>query len=321
MYFLKRIAFIIPLILLISFLAFLLMKLAPGGPFDQERAPASETIKKNIEAKYHLNEPTLTQYLRYLGLLWERDAATGKLHRVSGGLIVGDFGPSFKYRDHSVNDIIAQALPVSLSLGFLAFVFVQCVGIPLGFYTAVRRGQFGDYVGSFFAILAVCIPALVVAPVLIMFFAIRWHWFPPGLWGGFTYAVLPMIALGLFYAGKVARLMREGLLNTLQSEFITTARAKGVSETKILWKHAFRLAVLPIVSYSGPLLADLLTGSFVVEAAFQIPGIGVFMVNSMLNRDQPMTVGLVILYAVLLLVLNLLVDLSYSLLDPRVRYD
>jgi oligopeptide transport system permease protein len=321
MYFFKRIAFIIPLLLLISFLAFLLLKLAPGGPFDQERAPASESIRKSIEAKYHLNEPGWKQYLRYLGLVWERDAASGKVHRVKGGLIVGDFGPSYKYRDHSVNDIIAQALPVSLTLGLLAFLFVQCVGIPLGFYTAVRRGQFGDYAGSFFAVLMVCIPAFVIAPVLIMLFAIKWRWFPPALWGTPWHAVLPVIALGLFYAGKVARLMREGLLNTLDSEFITTARAKGLSEAKVLWKHAFRLAVLPVVSYSGPLLADLLTGSFVIEAAFQIPGIGVFMVNSMLSRDHPLTVGLVLLYAVLLLVLNLIVDFSYSLLDPRVRYD
>jgi oligopeptide transport system permease protein len=321
MCFLKRIAFFVPLLLLISLLAFLLLKLAPGGPFDQERAPASAAIKKNIEAKYHLNEPTWKQYLRYLGLMWESDPVSGKLQRVEGGLIVGDFGPSFKYRDHSVNDIIAQALPVSLTLGALTFLFVQCVGIPLGFYTAARRGQLGDYAGSFFAVLVVCVPPLVMAPVLIMLFAIKWPWFPPALWGTPWHAVLPMIALGLFYSGKVARLMREGLLNTLQSEFITTARAKGLSEAQILWKHAFRLAVLPVVSYSGPLLADLLTGSFVVEAAFQIPGIGVFMVNSMLNRDHPMTVGLVILYAALLLVLNLIVDFSYSLLDPRVRYD
>jgi len=320
MYFLRRVLFMVPLLLLISFLAFLLLKLAPGGPFDQERAPASESIKKNIEAKYHLNEPAWQQYLRYLGLLWVKDTS-GKFHRVSGGLVVGDFGPSYKYRDHSVNDIIAQALPVSLTLGFLAFLFVQCVGIPLGLYTGLRRGEWGDYAGSFFAILAVCIPALVVAPVLILVFAIHWDWFPPALWGTPWHAVLPMIALGLFYSGKVARLMREGLLNTVQSEFITTARAKGLSEGAIIWKHAFRLAALPVVSYSGPLLADLLTGSFVVEAAFQIPGIGVFMVNSMLSRDQPTTVGLVILYAVLLLVLNLIVDLSYSLLDPRVRHE
>jgi ABC-type dipeptide/oligopeptide/nickel transport system permease component len=319
MYFLKRIAFMVPLLLLITLAAFLLLKLAPGGPFDHDRAFASELIKKNLEAKYHLDEPVWKQYFRYLGLLWERDAS-GRWHGIEGGLIVGDFGPSFKYRDQSVNDIMAQALPVSLTLGALAFFFAQGVGIPLGCYTALRQGRLGDHVGSLTAALAVCIPPLVVAPLLIMVFAIRIPWFPPALWGTPLHAVLPTVALGLFYSGKVARLMREGLLNTLQSEFITTARAKGLSEARILWTHAFRLAVLPVVSYSGPLLADLLTGSFVIEAAFQIPGIGVFMVNSMLNRDHPMTVGLVILYAALLLVLNLIVDLSYSLLDPRVRH-
>lgn len=320
MYFVRRILFMVPLALLISLFAFALLKLAPGGPFSQERVPPSEAIRKTIEARYHLDESWRKQYLRYLGLLWER-GADGRLHRISGGLIVGDLGPSFKYRDHSVNDIIAQALPVSLSLGALAFLFAQGVGIPLGFYTAMRRGRWGDYIGSFVAILAVCIPPLVVGPVLVMIFAIHLGWFPPAMWGSPACAVLPMIALGLFYSGKIARLMREGLLNTLQSEFITTARAKGLSESKILLKHAFRLAVLPVVSYSGPLLADLLTGSFVIEATFQIPGIGVFMVNSMLNLDQPMTVGLVLLYAMLLLVLNLFVDFSYGLLDPRVRHE
>ena len=319
MYFLRRIAFMVPLLLAITLAAFLLLKLAPGGPFDHDRAFASELIKRNLEAKYHLDEPVWKQYLRYLGVLWERDAS-GQRHRVEGGLIVGDFGPSFKYRDQSVNDIMAQALPVSLTLGALAFLFAQGVGIPLGCYAAMRVGKSGDHVASLIAVLAVCVPPLVVAPLLIMLFAIRIPWFPPALWGTPLHAVLPAIALGLFYSGKVARLMREGLLNTLQLEFITAARAKGLSEARILWKHAFRLAVLPVVSYSGPLLADLLTGSFVIEAAFQIPGIGVFMVNSMLNRDHPMTVGLVILYAVLLLVLNLIVDFSYSLLDPRVRH-
>ena len=320
MHFARRIAFIVPLLLLITLAAFLLLKLAPGGPFDHDRAFASELIKKNLEAKYHLDEPLWKQYLRYVGLLWQRDA-TGKLHRVDGGLIAGDFGPSFKYRDQSVNDIIAQALPVSLTLGALAFLFAQGVGIPLGCYAAMRRGRPGDHIGSAFAVLAVCTPALVVAPLLIMLFAITWPLFPPALWGTPRHAVLPTVALGLFYSGKVARLMREGLLNILHSEFITTARAKGLSEAQILWKHAFRLAVLPVVSYSGPLLADLLTGSFVIEAAFQIPGIGVFLVNSMLNRDHPMTISLVIIYAVLLLLLNMIVDLSYGLLDPRVRHD
>jgi len=320
MYFLRRILFMVPLLLVISFLAFALMKAAPGGPLAKERAPASEAVRKAIEAKYHLDEPFWKQYLRYLGLLWETDR-NGAWHRVSGGLVAGDFGPSFKHRDHSVNDVIEQGLPVSLSLGLMAFLFAQGVGIPLGFYTAVRRNRWGDYIGSFFALLAVCIPAFVLGPLLVMAFAIHWRIFPAMLWETPWHAVLPTIALGAYFAGKIARLMREGMSNILHADFITTARAKGVGSLGILWKHAFRLAVLPVLSYSGPLLADLLTGSFVVENIFQIPGIGVFLVNSSLSRDYPMVIGLVLLYAVLLLAMNLVVDLAYTLLDPRVRYE
>lgn len=304
MYFLKRIIGMIPLLLVISLLAFVLVRIAPGGPFDKERKPASPEIERNLKAKYHLDEPLWKQYLRYLG-----------------GLVQGDLGPSLKYRNHTVNDIIKQGLPVSLVLGSLAFGFAMGVGIPLGFYTAVKRGEWGDYVGSFLALLAFCIPAFVVGPLLIMTFAIKWKVLPVALWESPLHVILPTIALGLYFSGRIARLMREGMSNTLHAEFITTARAKGLSETAILWKHAFRLAVLPVVSYSGPLLADLLTGSFVVENIFQVPGIGVFMVNSTINRDYTMVVGLVMLYAVLLLILNLLVDFSYSLLDRRVRYE
>jgi oligopeptide transport system permease protein len=304
MYFFKRLIGIVPLLIVISFLAFLLQHVAPGGPFDKERAPASPEIKRNIEAKYHLDEPLLKQYARYL---WD--------------LLHGDFGPSYKYRNHTVNDIIAQGLPVSLTLGFLAFCFAQGIGIPLGFYGAARRGKMGDYVASLLALLAVCIPGLVVGPLLIMGFAIHWRLLPSALWQTPWHVILPTIALGLYFSGKIARLMREGMLGVIDAEFIAAARAKGLSEMQLLVKHAFRIAVLPVVSYSGPLLADLLTGSFVVESIFQIPGLGVFLVNSNLNRDYTMAVGLVVLYAVLLLVLNLLVDVAYSLLDPRVRYD
>jgi oligopeptide transport system permease protein len=304
MYFAKRALFLLPLLLLISFLSFMLVRVAPGGPFDKERKPASPEIERNLRAKYHLDDPLWQQYGRYLA-----------------GLSRGDFGPSLKYRNHTVNDIILQGLPVSLALGFLAFGFAQGVGIPVGFYTAVRRGRWVDYGGSFLAILAVCIPGFVVGPLLIMWLSVKLRWFPVGLWETPWHVVLPMVALGLYFGGKIARLMREGMLSTLSAEYITTARAKGLSESIILWKHAFRLAVLPVVSYSGPLLADLLTGSFVVENIFQIPGIGVFLVNSSLNRDYTMVVGLVLLYAVLLVGLNLLVDLSYSLLDPRVKHE
>ena len=320
MYFLRRLIISIPVLLVISFLSFVLLHLAPGGPFDRERKPASPEVERNIKRKFHQDEPFMKQYLRYLGVGYDRDEQ-GKIHWFEGGLIRGDFGPSYIYRNHTVNDIIAQGLPVSLPLGFLAFGFALGVGLPLGFLTAVERGKWMDYAGSFFAILAVCVPGLVLGPVLVVVFAIHFRWFPVALWETPLHAVLPMVALGLYFSGRIARLMREGMLNVMQSEFITAARAKGMSETTLLLKHAVRIAILPVVSYSGPLLADLLTGSFVIESIFQIPGLGTPIVNSSLNRDYPVVVGLVLLYAVLLISLNLLVDLAYMMLDRRVKYE
>ena len=304
MYFLRRLLALFPLLLIVSFIGFVLVRVAPGGPFDRERKPASPEIERQIKAKYHLDEPIWKQYGRFLA-----------------GLAKGDFGVSLKYRNHSVNDIILQALPVTMSLGLLAFGFAMGVGLPIGYFTAVRRRSWQDYAGSLFAILMICIPGLVLAPLLVMLFAIKWRLFPVALWGSPWHAILPTAALGLYFSGRIARLMREGMLNTMQSEFITTARAKGLGENTILLKHAFRLAVLPVVSYSGPLLADLLTGSFVIESIFQIPGLGVFFVNGSLNKDYTLVVGLVVLYAALLMLLNLAVDVAYVLLDRRVAYD
>jgi len=304
MYFLRRILSLIPLLLVISFLAFTLVRLTPGSPFDRERKPASPEIERAIQTKYHLDEPFLKQYVRYLG-----------------GLLQGDFGPSLKYRNHNVTDIITQALPVSMTLGLIAFGFAMGVGLPVGFITAAKRGRWQDYSGSFFAILMVCVPALVMAPVLVMVLGIKWRLLPVAQWISPWHMILPVAALGLFFSGRIARLMREGMLNTMKSEYITTARAKGLSETDVLLKHGFRLAVLPVVSYAGPLLADLLTGAFVIEAIFQIPGLGTHFVNSSLNSDYTMTVGLALLYAALLVGMNLLVDFAYTLLDPRVKYE
>ena len=302
MYFVRRILMLIPLLLLISFLAFCLVRVAPGGPFDKDRKPASPEVERRLKAKYHLDEPIWKQYARYVA-----------------DLARGDLGPSFKHRNHTVNDIIAQGLPVSLLLGGAAFLFAIGLGVPAGFYGAVRKGHWDEYAGSFFTLALVCVPALAIGPLLVMVFGIKLRLLPVGLWGTPLHAILPVVTLGLYFAGRIARLMREGMLTTLNSEFMMTARAKGLSEQAALWKHAFGLGVLPVVSYSGPLLADLLTGSFVVENLFQIPGIGVSLVNSSLNRDYPLIVGLVLMYAALLLVLNLLVDLAYRFIDPRIQ--
>ncbi|HUW79676.1 MAG TPA: ABC transporter permease [Acidocella sp.] len=304
MYFIRRILFAIPLLLVISALAFGLVHIAPGGPFDKERKPASPEIERNLKAKYHLDEPVWKQYLRYLD-----------------DLAHGDFGVSLKYRDHTVSDIIEQGLPVSLTLGGLAFAFAMGVGLPLGFITAARRGGWTDYAGSFIAVLLVCVPNFVVAPFLILIFAIKLHWFPVALWQSPWNMVLPPIALGSFFVGKIARILREGMLGAAQSEFVTAARAKGLSETSLQFKHVLRIALLPVISYAGPMLADLLTGSFIIENIFQIPGIGVFLINSSLNRDYTVIVGLSLLYAMLLIGLNLVVDLAYTWLDPRVKYE
>ncbi len=304
MYYLKRILALVPLLLVISLLAFVLVRVAPGGPFDKERAPASPEVERALKAKYRLDQPLWKQYALYLG-----------------DLARGDLGPSMKYRHHSVGDIIKQALPATLMLGCLSFGFALGIGIPLGFMTAARKGQWVDYGGSLLALIGICVPAFVIGPLLVMSFAIKLKWFPVALWGSPLNAVLPTLALGLFYSGRIARLMREGMLGVLGEPYIMTARAKGLTERVVLFKHALRPAILPVLSYAGPMLADLLTGSFVIENLFQIPGIGVFMVTSSQNKDYPMVVGLVLLYALLLLLLNLAVDFLYSRLDPQVKYE
>ena len=304
MYYLKRILALVPLLLVISLLAFVLVRVAPGGPFDKERAPASPEVERALKAKYRLDQPLWKQYALYLG-----------------DLARADLGPSMKYRHHSVGDIIKQALPATLMLGCLSFGFALGIGIPLGFMTAARKGQWVDYGGSLLALIGICVPAFVIGPLLVMSFAIKLKWFPVALWGSPLNAVLPTLALGLFYSGRIARLMREGMLGVLGEPYIMTARAKGLTERVVLFKHALRPAILPVLSYAGPMLADLLTGSFVIENLFQIPGIGVFMVTSSQNKDYPMVVGLVLLYALLLLLLNLAVDFLYSRLDPQVKYE
>ena len=299
----RRLLAIPLLVWIVATLAFFLMRAAPGGPFDRERAPASREVEAALQARYHLDESLGRQYLRFLA-----------------GLVQGDLGPSFKYRHHTVNDILAQALPVSLTLGWLAFGTALGIGIPTGFIGAVHRGRWPDWAGSFLVLTGVCIPTFVLAPRLGLIVSLRLGWLPVALWGSIPQVLLPTFALGLYFAARVSRLLREGLSETLRAPFILTARAKGLGEFQLLLRHALRPSLLPVVSYCGPMLADLLTGSFVIERVFQIPGTGAFFVNSFFSRDYPLMVGLVIVYSALLLLLNLATDFAYRWLDPRTRH-
>jgi len=294
----------VPLVaLLVASLGFFLMRILPGSPFDRERVGAA-AAKASIEAKYRLDQPLPMQYLQWLG-----------------DVVRGDLGPSMKYRNHSVNDILAQTVPVSFALGWLAFGVAMGVGVPMGAWAAIRPGSGGDWGAAFLVLLGVCVPSFIVGPLLVLVFALKLGWFPAALWGGLMNAVLPVTALGLFFAARVARLAREGISEALRSEFIRAVRSKGVSEYQVLTRHAFRIGVLPVLSYCGPMLADLLTGSFVIETVFQIPGTGTFFINAFNNKDYTMIVGITLLYALLLLCLNLVVDLAYAWLDPRVRHE
>lgn len=301
-FFLRRLLGIFPMLLIVSLLAFMLVRLAPGGPFDRERELASPEAERLLREKYLLDAPLWKQYVNYLRQLAQ-----------------GDFGNSLKHRNHSVNDVIAQGLPVSLWLGGLAFVFSVCWGVPLGCLSATAKHKGTRLFADAASMLAICIPALVVGPILIMVFAVKLRWLPVALLDSPAHFLLPVATLGIYYSGHVARLAHQGIQSTLQSEFIIAARAKGLRETTILIRHVLPIGLLPVVSYSGPLLADLLTGSFVVENLFQIPGIGVFLIQSSLSRDYPMIVGLAMVYAFLLIFLNLLVDISYRRIDPRIR--
>lgn len=301
-YLIKRLLFLIPLLLFITFLAFSLVRLTPGGPFDSERKPASPEIEKMLQEHYHLDEPIYKQYLLFLK-----------------GLLKCDLGASMKYRNHTVTDIIKQGLPISMVLGILSYGLALSIGIPLGFIAAIKKNTIIDHTCNLLALGAICVPGFILAPLLILVFAIYFPIFPVALWGTPSHIVLPVIALGIYFAGRVARLTREGMITALQSDFIITGRAKGLSDLAIYTRLALPIGILPVLSYSGPLLADLLTGSFVVENIFQIPGLGVFMVNSALNRDYTMVVGLALVYSILLLLLNLLVDIVYSYLDPRIK--
>jgi oligopeptide transport system permease protein len=291
-----------PVLLVIVTGAFFVMRIAPGGPFDMERALPAE-VRANIEAKYHLDEPLVGQYLRYLG-----DVARG------------DLGPSFRYPDRTVTELIGLGIPVSLTLGACALGFAVLFGGTAGVLAALHHNRLADYLTMTLALGGVSIPNFVLGPLLILVFALLLGWLPVAGWGTWRHLVLPSVTLGFFYTAYVARLSRAGMLEVVFQDFVRTARAKGLGEAVVVVRHALPSAVLPVVSYLGPAAAGALTGSVVVETIFAIPGIGRYFVTSALNRDYTMVLGTVIFYSGLLVVFNLIVDVLYAWLDPRVAY-
>jgi oligopeptide transport system permease protein len=294
----------IPTLLLVVVLAFMLVHAAPGGPFDDERVLPPE-VEANIAAYYHLDEPLPQQLARYLS-----------------GLVRGDFGPSYRYRDHTVSELIAGALPVSMLLGALAMLLALVLGVGAGTAAALRQNSFTDRFVMGLSMTGISIPIFVVAPVLVLLFAVYNDWLPAG-WsgsGGASRLVLPVIALALPQLAYIARLTRASMIDVLASEFIRTARAQGLGTLAIIRHHALKPAMLPVLSYLGPAVAAILTGSVVVEEIFGISGVGRHFVRGALNRDYTLVLGITIVYASLIVFLNFIVDILYGAIDPRVRY-
>jgi oligopeptide transport system permease protein len=300
-YMLRRVAGFLPVLFVIVSLSFFMMRLAPGGPFDQERA-LPEQVRANIEARYHLDEPLWRQYLRYLG-----------------NVARGDLGPSFRYPDRSVNELLTLGFPVSLTLGLCALAIALALGGTAGVLAALQRNGLVDYFTMSFTLGGVSVPNFVLGPILMLIFALDLRWLPVAGWGTWRHLILPSVTLGTFYAAYVARLTRAGMLEIIGQDFVRTARAKGLHEATVVLRHALPGAILPVVTYLGPASAAVLTGSVVVETIFSIPGIGRYFVGSALNRDYTMVLGTVVFYSVLLLVFNLIVDVLYAYLDPRVQ--
>jgi oligopeptide transport system permease protein len=279
---------------------FLALRAAPGGPLDSERR-LPPAVEANIRRVYHLDEPTSKQYLRYMT-----------------GLVQGQLGQSMK-RAETVNEIIALNFPASLRLGLLALCFAVGFGMLLGLVAAVKRDRWPDHLAMVISLVGISVPAFVLGPLLVQWFSIRLGWLPPARLEGFSSMILPALTLGLIYTGAIARLTRAGMLEVLRQDYVRTARAKGLSGARVLFVHAFRLGVTPVVTYLGPATAYLVTGSFVVEKIFQVPGLGFYFIGAVVDRDYPVLTGIMVFYCVFLVGLNLLVDLTYAVLDPRLR--
>jgi oligopeptide transport system permease protein len=302
-YAIRRLFGTLPTLLLIIALAFFMMRLAPGGPFDKERKVTAE-VEANLMAAYHLDEPLPMQFVRYLG-----------------NILRGDFGPSFQYKDFTVTELIWGGFPTSLKIGGMAILLAAMIGLTLGTLAALKQNSAIDYAVMALAMTGITIPNFVVAPVLTLVFGLWLSWLPVGGWGSWSQVILPTVALGLPQIAAIARLTRGSMIEVLRSNYVRTARAKGLPEHIAITRHAMRAAMVPVVSYMGPAVAGIITGSVIIEQIFSIPGIGRYFVQAALNRDYTLVMGVTIFYGLLIILFNLAVDLMYGLLDPRVRYD
>lgn len=302
-YVLRRFAGAVPTLFIIVTIAFFMIRLAPGGPFDLER-PLDPLIMQNLERAYNFDKPLWQQYLIYVG-----------------NLLQGDLGPSFTRRDFSVVDLFRTGLPVSIQLGGIALSIALVVGVFLGALAALRQNTWVDYLVVGTATFGITIPTFVIAPLLSLFFGVMMGWLPAGGWGTWQHMVLPIATLALPQIAIVARLTRGATIEALRSNHVRTARAYGLPSHVVVGVHALRAAILPVVSYLGPTAAALLTGSVVVETIFGIPGIGRYFVQGALGRDYTLVMGTVVVIACFVIVFNLIVDILYAWLDPRVRYD
>ena len=302
-YAIRRLLIAIPTLLIVITVAFFMMRIAPGGPFDQERVLPPE-IEKNIKAAYDLDKPLPEQYVIYLGKI-----------------LRGDFGPSIKIRDFTVAELIMAGAPASMQLGLSAIILALVFGVGFGTYAALRQNSAVDFIVMGIALIGIAVPNFVMAPLLSLVFGLYLSLLPTAGWGDgeLKYKILPIIALALPQIAYIARLTRGSMVEVLHSNYIRTARAKGLREKIVVTRHAIRGALLPVVSYLGPATAAVMTGSVVIESIFGAPGIGTYFIKAALNRDYPLVMGVVIVYAVMIILLNFLVDMVYGLLDPKLK--
>lgn len=292
----------IPVLFFVVLITFVLVRLAPGGPFDDERA-VPPAVLENLNKRYHLDDPIHVQFFDYVV-----------------NLLQGDLGPSFKYPARSVTEIVSTGIPVTLELGIYALLVAVCVGVFAGVFASLRPNTIQDYLPMSVSMLGICLPSFVLGPILVLVFSIGLGWFPVSGWGDAPGdKVLPSITLGAAYAAYIARLMRGGMLDVLSQDYIRTARAKGLSEARVVWVHALRGGLAPVISFSGPAIAGLLSGSFVVETIYQIPGLGRFYLQAAFNRDYTMILGTTIFFAFLIIVFNLLADILLVWINPKLR--